>query len=309
MTDTYVKVLFPNYGTSAKTVNLTSYEQYPPGGFGDQKVFDNARHTTLEPGTEIVLAVKLPTCMYQIDAYVGDTVTRPPHEPGLLLGFVYNRNLAMCGGSKCALVSGALTKDGEQLTDASVKGTLVISLAGSSVSGSLMFRGTTTIVNNSQRIPYEFVRPPYGSSSLSYKAELKVMVGQENCNTVTVEVVVPPLPKPPEYLGCSHGYWKNHVSSWPSPYQPSTLVSSVFSAAPQGMTFMEALEYGGGDKGKILLRNAVGAVLNAAHQRVGYPLTLSQLQQLVNATLLGTDQAKTALNEELDKYNNLGCPL
>jgi len=110
--------------------------------------------------------------------------------------------------------------------------------------------------------------------------------------------------------GCSHGYWKNHLT-WPSPYTTTTLVSSVFSGPgiPAGYTFLEALQYNGGNKAQILLRNAVGAVLNTASSQLHYPLTLAALQQQVNAALAGTNDDKTSLNETLDDYNNLRCPL
>jgi hypothetical protein len=84
----------------------------------------------------------------------------------------------------------------------------------------------------------------------------------------------------------------------------------VFSGPgiPSGYTFRDALGYGGGNKAQILLRNAIGSVLNIASTEINYPLTMSELISKVNLALSGSDKDKTGLNEVLDEYNNLGCP-
>jgi hypothetical protein len=83
--------------------------------------------------------------------------------------------------------------------------------------------------------------------------------------------------------GCTPGYWKNHTNNWEE-YSAGTLVSSVFDfsgTSPQVMayadtTFEEALRLRGGTgldgATQILLRAAVAATLNAAHEGLGYPL-------------------------------------
>ncbi|MBX4188335.1 MAG: hypothetical protein KW793_04355 [Candidatus Doudnabacteria bacterium] len=116
-----------------------------------------------------------------------------------------------------------------------------------------------------------------------------------------------PDPEPTGNEGCSHGYWKTHPENWPSPYIPLIQVNSVFAAEPSGITFQEALAYNGGDKAMVLLRNAVGSVLNIAHAEVDYPLTLSELVSKVNTALSGSNADKTDLNDELDRMNNSGC--
>jgi hypothetical protein len=110
--------------------------------------------------------------------------------------------------------------------------------------------------------------------------------------------------------GCTPGYWKNHLT-WPAPYTPDTLVSSVFnlSGYPADYTFMQALTYGGPVKAQILLRAAVAAALNIANSEVDYALTLAQLQTQVNTALAGSNSDKTTLNGVIDGYNNAGCPL
>jgi hypothetical protein len=115
--------------------------------------------------------------------------------------------------------------------------------------------------------------------------------------------------------GCSLGYWKNHEESWAgtgfTPGQSSISVFSNVSLFPQiaGDNLMQTLNYGGGPgnlgAAKNLLRQATAAVLNAAHNQVNYPLTVSQVQSMVNAALSQNKTAMVNLASALDTYNNL----
>ena len=128
--------------------------------------------------------------------------------------------------------------------------------------------------------------------------------------------------------GCTPGYWKNHPESWqevrpgslltydhPStafpPFAPST---SDLDGNGTADTFMDALRFKGGSglvgAERILLRAAVAAWLNAAHEGVGYPLRRNQFVADVNAAIASGDrQTMLDLAAELDRLNNLGCPL
>jgi hypothetical protein len=119
--------------------------------------------------------------------------------------------------------------------------------------------------------------------------------------------------------GCSHGFWKNHVNHWVG-YSPNQTLGSVFDFTGvnpntlQNRTLMQALNFGGGPgvqgAQQILLRNAVAALLNAAHPGVNYPLTTAQVIAMVNAALQSNDRnTMLALEAQLDMYNNLGCTL
>jgi hypothetical protein len=139
--------------------------------------------------------------------------------------------------------------------------------------------------------------------------------------------------------GCTPGYWKNHTSNWEeyapngsvgtpgtAGYKPGT-VGAVFNStagAPvpyASWTLLQALQGGGGSgvdgAAKILLRAAVAAVLNAAHDSVGYPLQRSAgdfggngfVDDVVAALKSGDRNRMLNLASTLDRLNNLGCPL
>lgn len=125
--------------------------------------------------------------------------------------------------------------------------------------------------------------------------------------------------------GCTPGYWKQsqHFDSWEE-YLPTRLVGSVFdNAAPfADRTLVQGLSLKGGpgvDGAKqILLRAAVAAVLNAAHETLEYPYRRNDpgfngepaIIPTVNSLLASGDrQAMLKFAADLDKANNLGCPL
>ena len=114
--------------------------------------------------------------------------------------------------------------------------------------------------------------------------------------------------------GCSHGYWKNHLTEWPAPYTANTTLGSVFNLGPFSgalatVRFTDALDFKGGnaavDKAKILLRNAVAAVLNAAKGDITYLYTTTQVISDVNAALATGDPATMlSLEQQLDLANH-----
>ena len=115
---------------------------------------------------------------------------------------------------------------------------------------------------------------------------------------------------------CTPGFWKNNAdkkgaSQWTDPYDPTDLVSSVFSAAPTGigsLTLLQGLELGGGGV-NALTRHAIAAVLSAAHPDIDYPLTVAEIVAAVNAAYGGDADAIEDLKNDLDAFNNLGCSI
>ncbi|HYO11791.1 MAG TPA: hypothetical protein VE685_01180 [Thermoanaerobaculia bacterium] len=132
------------------------------------------------------------------------------------------------------------------------------------------------------------------------------------CQTPVVE-------EPTGEEGCTPGYWKNHTRSWAGTgFSPSQTAGSVFSLGGfpslASQTLLQTLQGGGGPgtlgAAKILLRAAVAALLNAAHNGVDYPRTTTQIVADVNAALASNNR-NTMLNlaTALDNDNNGGCPL
>ncbi|MFA1773773.1 T9SS type A sorting domain-containing protein [Rufibacter glacialis] len=121
--------------------------------------------------------------------------------------------------------------------------------------------------------------------------------------------------------GCTPGYWKNHHQSWGCGYEPGTSFFGVFGISQtrglsSGLTLDGALNEGGGGY-SALVRHATAALLNACHNGVNYPYERNDILQAVasafnngTATLGGTYYGSVeALKNELDRANNLGCPL
>ncbi len=127
------------------------------------------------------------------------------------------------------------------------------------------------------------------------------------------------IPEPPDggIEGCTPGYWKQpqHFDSWPETYDgmditPETLYADVFGVDTGDLTLLEALEARGNRNGEALLRHSVAAFLNAANADVDYPLSAADvISQTKAAWESGDLTVVNDLKNDLDEYNNLGCPL
>lgn len=121
--------------------------------------------------------------------------------------------------------------------------------------------------------------------------------------------------------GCSHGYWKNHPENWVS-YTPETELGAVFHFTEctnydycqlQNDSFMDALNYGGGrgtlGAAKIMFKQAVSALLNAAHPDINYPNDEAWIITYVNYRIEWNSRDNMLwLAEVLDGWNNQYCP-
>ena len=124
--------------------------------------------------------------------------------------------------------------------------------------------------------------------------------------TVTKDACVLP---PPAGEGCTPGYWKNHVGSWPATFHTDDDFDTVFGvdAFDPDITLMEALNQGGG--GIIALgRHAVAALLNAESGGVDYALSVQEVIALVQAAV-GPGGDIEGTKNHLEGFNEQGCPL
>ncbi|HEV2148407.1 MAG TPA: hypothetical protein VGR37_13475 [Longimicrobiaceae bacterium] len=121
--------------------------------------------------------------------------------------------------------------------------------------------------------------------------------------------------------GCTLGYWKqqHHFDSWVATgFAPAQTLESVFDVPDtfglDNVSLASALEFKGGSDAtaaaRLLLKQAVAALLNAAHPDVDYELTTAQVIAQVNAALdTRSRSTMLALASQLDGFNNAGCPL
>jgi hypothetical protein len=118
-----------------------------------------------------------------------------------------------------------------------------------------------------------------------------------------------PPPPPPPGQGCTPGFWKNSVGSWPpTGYAPNNDFDLVFSVNlfNPNLTLLQALDLGGGGT-NALARHAVAALLNASHPDVNFGMTADEVIAAVNAALSGGDVEGT--KNMFDTLNNSGCSL
>ena len=106
--------------------------------------------------------------------------------------------------------------------------------------------------------------------------------------------------------GCTPGFWKNHTKVW-SGFSPGDSFNSVFGVNyDASLTLEGALNLGGGGLAA-LARHASAALLNAAHDDVGYGLTTDEIIALVREAF-GANDPEPA-KDVLDRLNNAGCSI
>ncbi|HXK34162.1 MAG TPA: hypothetical protein VNM91_09140 [Dehalococcoidia bacterium] len=121
--------------------------------------------------------------------------------------------------------------------------------------------------------------------------------------------------------GCTPGYWKQsqHFDSWVATgFTTGQTLESVFDVPDafgvDNDSLLTALSYSGGpdveDKARILLRQAVAALLNSAHPGVDYDYSTASVIADVNAALASLDPDTILdLKDDLADANEAGCPL
>lgn len=127
------------------------------------------------------------------------------------------------------------------------------------------------------------------------------------------------------WYGRTPGYWKNHPEAWPSPYQPSDQIQSIF-AIPGALlssgnldldrngsrdTLMSGLNYRGGSAlsggAQILMRAAIASLLNEKYYGADFPIASSPADLIaqVNAVLATQSRSQyVSFASYLDYWNN-----
>ncbi len=111
------------------------------------------------------------------------------------------------------------------------------------------------------------------------------------------------------YSGLTPGFWKNHTCLWQG-NKPTDSFNAVFGVCikigcDSNPTLLTALQSGGGGV-TALARQAVAALLNSEHQYINYPLTKTQIINLVQNAIKGGNCATiSALANQLEAYNSL----
>lgn len=126
--------------------------------------------------------------------------------------------------------------------------------------------------------------------------------------------------------GCTPGYWKNHTDNWLETeegdisYATDERFGDVFDV-DYDVTLLDALQGGGGNglagAKRILARAATAAILNAAHEGLGYPLSRwndtdegpAIIASVQDAWDSGSRTELLDLAAYFDSLNNWGCPL
>ena len=113
--------------------------------------------------------------------------------------------------------------------------------------------------------------------------------------------------------GLTPGFWKNHLAAWElTGIEPEDEVGDLFIVPFSDLassSLLDALSFKGGrgteGAARILLRQAVAALLNEYYPEFEYPLY--DIVDLVNNALASNDRdTMLSLKGMLDTYNNLG---
>ncbi|MDI6858581.1 MAG: hypothetical protein QME71_09745, partial [Dehalococcoidia bacterium] len=117
---------------------------------------------------------------------------------------------------------------------------------------------------------------------------------------------------PGKVEGCTPGYWKTHLGAWVATgYMPGNSFESVLgrNAFPGDPTLYEVLRSGGGGI-YALGRQAVAALLNAAHPDVDSKPDLDTAAEVIAAFQAGYDSGDIEETKEMfEDSNDSSCPL
>jgi hypothetical protein len=149
-----------------------------------------------------------------------------------------------------------------------------------------------------------------GSFSLSQTLWAKVLTISGEVGIASSTPTPTATPEPETAQGCTPGFWKQeqHFAEWPEPYRPEVSLAVAFQLDPlEGdPTLLDGLRTGGGGQ-EALLRQAVAALLNAAHGSIDYAYSVDEALALVRAAF--TTGEFEPVKDLLEAANDVECPL
>lgn len=128
------------------------------------------------------------------------------------------------------------------------------------------------------------------------------------CTVTFVNEPPPPPPPPSGGDGCTPGFWKNSVGSWPAGYVPGADFDATFGVDgfTPNISLLAALRLEEGGK-NALARHAVAALLNSASAGVDYGMSTADVIAAVQAAFASGSFEST--KNQLEALNESGCPL
>jgi len=244
--------------------------------------------------------------------------------------FVGFKGIALFGLLACASASlsahaieickqSAPSQDGSQVTGtfsftiSGISGPVYVPVGG--CSGQISAEGTITITEapSSGAVMTGFTVSPDTQLAAFSLANGTVTVNLNGLVVVTFMNSVPQQPQPTGGAGCTPGFYKKHLSAYPSQYPPTATLGSIFDLSASaysslaGVTIHAAMDFKGGptiqDAAALLLRQASAALLNAADGH--YALSVSTIISDTNAALASLDRSTIlSLENYFDQLNN-----
>jgi hypothetical protein len=149
-----------------------------------------------------------------------------------------------------------------------------------------------------------------GSTSISQTLWAKVLTISGSAHIAPNTPTATDVPTAEVLQGCSPGFWKQeqHFAEWPDPFMPEgSLEDALAEELNEGNpSLLEGLQDGGGGL-TALVRQAIAALLNAAHEDLDYAYAPDEVLSLFEAAV--TTGSYDSVKDMFEAANEAECPL
>ena len=149
-----------------------------------------------------------------------------------------------------------------------------------------------------------------GAMAISQTLWAKVLTISGSLRIASPTPTATEVPTAEALQGCSPGFWKQEqrFAQWPAPYLPEgSLTEALGMDALEGNpSLLDGLQDGGGGLAA-LLRQAIAAILNAAHADLDYPYSVEEVLALAEAAF--TTGEFEPVKDLFEAANEAECPL